>query len=79
MSETYIKAEIITPKWTADKWVSKIYQALLSTAVSVLILWWFFAAWFPQLGLTYWQLVLPFYAARVVFSGSKFVPRQLTR
>lgn len=79
MSEQYSKVEIVTPKWTGDKWVSKLLEALLFTAFAVLIIWWCVASWFPELGLTYWQLILPFYAARLVFGSSSFRPRQLTK
>lgn len=79
MSETYIKVEIVQPRWTADKWVSTILSGALSIAFVTLIAWWFFAAWFPQLGLTFWQLVLPVYATRLLFGGSKFIPRQMNK
>lgn len=79
MSESYIKAEIVQPRPTVDAWVIKLLTGLLNLATAVLIIWWFFAAWFPELGLTYWQLVLPYYAARLVFSGRTFTPRLLTK
>lgn len=34
--------------------------------IRVLLLWWFFAAWFPEWGLTYWQLILPVFAWRAL-------------
>lgn len=37
-------------------------------AILVLLVWWFFAAWFPELGITYWQLVLPVYVYRALNS-----------
>jgi cytosine/uracil/thiamine/allantoin permease len=66
MSEQYIKAEIVRPKRPAPEVFGLFVGTLLWLAVVVLIVWWFFAAWFPQLGLTYWQLVLPVYAYRVL-------------
>lgn len=66
MSETYIKAEIVQPKRPFPEEIGKILGNLLTLAFRVLIVWWFFAAWYPELGLTYWQLVLPVYAARVI-------------
>ena len=76
MSETYIKAEIVRPRWTAEDWTRNIIQALLSLALLTLIVWWFFAAWFPNLGLTYWQLVLPVFVFRQVI-GKTPIGRQL--
>lgn len=70
MSEHYSKVEIVTPKWTSDKWVTKIFGALFGIALKTLVVWWFFAAWLPELGLTYWQLVLPVYAIVVLFPAS---------
>jgi hypothetical protein len=35
-------------------------------AYRTLIVWWTVAVWFPELGLTYWQLVLPIYAFTVL-------------
>lgn len=64
MPETYIKAEIVRPKWTPEEWFAKILTALLNLALITLIVFWFFASWYPELGLTYWQLVLPVYAIR---------------
>ena len=77
MSEQYIKAEIVKPKPTAENWFSQLISGLLMTAFRVLIVWWFVAAWFPDLGLTFWQLVLPVYAARLVFGDPIPQPRIL--
>lgn len=79
MSETYIKAEIVRPKRPAHEHASNLITGLVFLAFRVLILWWFFAAWFPELGLTYWQLVLPVYAARMVFGNAQLIGRQLTK
>lgn len=76
MSETYIKAEIIRPKWKAEDWVGNISGALFSVALITLIVFWFFASWFPALGYTYWQLVLPVFAIRLLF-GRGPIGRQL--
>lgn len=72
MSESYIKAEIVRPKWTTLESFQAIFGAVFNLAVRVLILWWFFAAWFPSLGLTYWQLVLPVFALRTLISRAPF-------
>lgn len=79
MSEQYIKAELVTPKWTGTKWAGNVLSILFMTAFRTLIVWWFIAAWFPELGLTFWQLVLPVYAARMIFGNPAHMPRQLTK
>lgn len=72
MSESYIKAEIVRPKWSGWDWFEKIFSGLLSLALTTLVLFWFAASWFPQLGLTYWQLVLPVYAFRCLIARAPF-------
>jgi len=79
MAENYIKAEIVTPPNDAAGWVGKVFTAFFLLAFRTLILWWFFAAWFPQFGLTYWQLVLPVYAARCIFGNPGIIPRVLKK
>ena len=76
MSETYIKAEIVRPKPSAMDSFNLILAAFVNLAVRTLIVWWFFAAWYPQLGLTYWQLALPVFALRNLISRP-FIGRQL--
>lgn len=68
MSESYIKAEIVRPKWSPEEWAAKIIGAFLSLALITLVMFWFFASWFPELGLTYWDLVLPVFAFRGLIS-----------
>jgi hypothetical protein len=72
LSESYIKAEIVRPKWTGEEWAANIAGGLLGLALRTLIVWWLFATWFPQLGLTYWQLALPVYAIRTVLANAPF-------
>lgn len=72
MSETYIKAEIVRPKWSTEEWFTKLFGALLNLALITLVVFWFFAAWFPELGLTYWQLVLPIYVFRSLIGRAPF-------
>ena len=79
MSEMYSKVEIVTPRWTADKWFAKFFGALFGIAFRVLIVWWAVAAWFPEMGLTYWQMVLPVYAIRTLFTSNPFTPRILNK
>lgn len=76
MPETYIKAEIVRPKWNPEEWVSNFVVGILSLALRTFIVWWFFAEWFPEYGLTYWQLVLPVYAVRMLVAGNP-IGRQL--
>lgn len=52
---------------------------LFLPAFRTLIIWWFVAAWFPELGLTYWQLVLAVYAARCIFGNPGVIPRVLKK
>lgn len=79
MSEQYIKAEIVTPRWTTEKWIGNVLSGFFMTALRTLVVWWFVAAWFPELGFTFWQLVLPVYAARMIFGNNAPHPRQLTK
>ena len=76
MPESYIKAEIVRPKWTTEVWVEKVIGAFMSLALTTLVVFWFVATWFPQWGLTYWQLVLPVFAFKLITSHP-LVGRQL--
>lgn len=76
MSESYIRAEIVRPKLSVPELFGQLFGSLAGLAIRVLIVWWFIAAWFPQFGLTYWQLVLPVYALRVLIGHSP-IGRQL--
>lgn len=64
MPESYIKAEIVRPKWDREEWATKIISGIIHLGLVTLVAFWFFASWFPQFGLTYWQLVLPVFAVR---------------
>lgn len=66
MSESYIRAEIVRPKRPIEDHVGNFVGGIIFLAFCVLIVWWFFATWFPALGYTYWQLVLPVYAYRIL-------------
>lgn len=52
-----------------------LFATVFGLAVRTLVVWWAVAAWFPEYGLTYWQLVLPVYAARMLFGDSGEVKR----
>jgi hypothetical protein len=45
--------------------------------IRVLFVWWAVAAWFPELGLTYWQLILPVYAFRMLTVTAPFRGRTI--
>lgn len=49
-----------------------LFIALFGLAFRTLIVWWAVAVWFPEYGLTYWQLVLPVYAFRVLIGRHEF-------
>lgn len=76
MSESYIKAEIVRPKWSPEEWFARVIGAFLGLALITLVVFWFFASWLPELGLTYWQLVLPIFAFRMLISRP-LIGRQL--
>lgn len=76
MAESYIKAEIVRPKWTPEDWVARTIGAFLSLALTTLVLFWFVATWLPQYGLTYWQLVLPVFTLRLLIARP-LIGRQL--
>lgn len=75
--ETYSKVEIVRRKPSIEDNLTTIFQVLLTMALKVLIVWWAVAAWFPELGITYWQTVLPVFAARELFANSFTVGRRL--
>ncbi|WP_394253646.1 hypothetical protein [Arthrobacter pityocampae] len=79
MSEHYTKVEIVRPKKDTPTQLGEIVANLLVLAFRVLIVWWFVAAWFPEYGLTYWQLILPVYAVRALITKEVVVGRLLTK
>jgi len=68
MPEQYIKAEIVRPKRPMPEHVAEVIGGLITLALKVLAVWWFFAAWYAEFGLTYWQLVLPVWVVLFVTS-----------
>ena len=58
------------------EWLTKIVSAVLNLALQTLIAFWFVATWFPEWGLTYWQLVLPVFTLRTLTSHP-LIGRQL--
>lgn len=59
-----IKVEVIRAEMG---FLMSLFATGFGIAVRTLIVWWAVAAWFPEYGLTYWQLVLPVCAARMLF------------
>jgi len=59
------KVEIVVPAIRRPKResVALIISKLLYLGARTLIVFWFVATWFPELGLTYWSLVLPVWIA----------------
>ena len=79
MKETYSKVEIIRPKRTAAEQFGGLVGNLFLLAFRTLIVWWAIAAWFPELGITYWQAILPVYAVRALFGSHPAHVRQLMK
>jgi uncharacterized membrane protein YfcA len=63
------KVEIVVPaiKLPKRERVATTFAKLLYLAARTLIVFWFVASWFPELGLTYWSLVLPVWIASTIF------------
>lgn len=74
---TVIKAELVQKRHTAPEAIGKIIGYIAGFCLRVLIIWWAVATWFPELGLTYWELMLPVYAIRTLIHP--FVPQTLGR
>ena len=64
------QVEIVNPKLSAAEIAPRIFGALAGFAIRVLFIWWAVAVWFPELGLTYWQIVLPVYAVRLLVGNA---------
>jgi hypothetical protein len=69
------QVEIVNPNWSTAETFGLFLGSLLWLGVRVLIVWWAVAAWFPQYGLTYWQLILPVWAFRALI-GPPIQPRR---
>ena len=66
------QVEVVNPKLSAPEAWGRIAGSLFGLAYRVLFIWWAFAVWYPELGLTYWQLILPVYAVRMLVGGASF-------
>jgi hypothetical protein len=58
------QVEIVTPKKDIPEALGILTGGLIGLAMRVLVVWWAIAAWFPELGITYWQAILPVFAIR---------------
>jgi len=67
------QVEIVKPAQSWPEVLGDLIGGLFGLAMRVLFVWWAIAVWFPELGLTYWQIVLPVYALReLVLPGPQF-------
>ena len=74
------KVEVVVPavKIPKRERFATIIAKLIHLAGRTLIVFWLVATFFPELGLTYWGLVLPVYVASWVFAPialrGRFIP-----
>ena len=75
------KVEIVIPAVSKERAPRTLVRLLFGLALRVLVVWWFVATWFPELGLTYWGLVLPVWIASWVFTANtgRHIPEKLLR
>ncbi len=78
MTEEYTKVEIVKPVANYSP-LTNVLSLLTVIAIRVLLIWWAFASFFPELGLTYWQLILPVVAVRSLFGTAPAVLNTLPR
>jgi hypothetical protein len=71
------QVEIVKPSRPIPQALGELFASLVGMGIRVLIVWWALAVWFPELGITYWQAILPFYAARALVAPKPQF-RQLT-
>ena len=60
-----LKVQVVEPLTALEVW-GRVLGSLFRVGYTALIIWWFFATWMPELGLTWWGLILPVYAFRVL-------------
>jgi hypothetical protein len=51
-----------------ERFITRLIFSAFVLFTATLFVFWFFASWFPELGYTYWQLVLPVFIVRMIFS-----------
>lgn len=70
------QVEVVSPyKHDSELW-GKIAGSFVALAIRALVVWWAVAVWFPELGITYWQAILPVYAVRMLV-GRSWSPRSV--
>lgn len=65
------QVEVVNPKLTGKEAAERLISSLLGLAYRVLFVWWAVAVWFPELGITYWQIILPVYAVRMLIGNAE--------
>lgn len=70
------QVEVVHPyKHDSELW-GRLVGGFAGLGFRALIVWWAVAAWFPELGITYWQIILPVYAVRMLV-GRSWAPRSV--
>ena len=52
-----------------------LFATLFVVAWRTFFVWCAVAVWFPELGITYWQAILPVYAVRMLFGDAGVMKR----
>lgn len=65
------KVEIVQPVHKGlpkvEAWAQILVSLLFMLPLKTLFVFWFVASWFPEWGLTFWELILPVYIAGSLF------------
>ena len=66
-----VQVEVVRELPEASEIVSRVIAYVIANVgITSLLAWWFFASWFPELGITWWSLVLPVWTIRFLFAGN---------
>lgn len=68
------KVEVVKPYRRLELRTEMIF-AFIAMLLRTLFVWWAVAAWFPELGITYWQAILPVMALRMMFNNPSYKGR----
>jgi hypothetical protein len=68
------KVEIVKP-YRQRELPIEILLDFIAIGIRTLFVWWTVAAWFPELGITYWETILPVYALRMMFNNPSYKGR----
>lgn len=63
-----LKVEVVRPSLEGEAASLAVTSWIISVLLEALLVWWFFASWFPQLGYTWWQLILPVVIVEFLFN-----------